>query len=136
MTIPMKSAVCQSLAYVKIPSLTAHPTGHRARRRWAIDGAVRKLDNATADAVKARHELAGLVGSMRGQQKQFEQLFWTGLVALLLGLLISPIFARLLPFGLDGRMAAFIMHADRWDAGAALMEAQNPEAWRGLMDAS
>src|SRR5271169_4972742 len=42
-----------------------------------------------------------------------ESLFWTGLVAVLLGLLISPPFARLLPFGLDGRVAPFILHADR-----------------------
>jgi hypothetical protein len=31
--------------------------------------------------------------------------------------------------------AAFIMRADRWNAGAALMQAQSPEAWRALMDA-
>jgi Family of unknown function (DUF6118) len=102
----------------------------------AMDSAVRKLDSATADAVQVRHELAGLVGSMRGQQKQFEQLFWTGLVAAMLGLLISPLFARLLPFGIDGRVAAFIMHADRWNAGAALMEAGSPEGWQHLKSAA
>jgi Family of unknown function (DUF6118) len=37
-----------------------------------------------------------------------------------------------LPFGLDGRLAAFILQADRWNAGAALMQAQSPEAWRDL----
>jgi hypothetical protein len=31
------------------------------------------------------------------------------------------------PCGLDGQIAAFIMQADRWNAGAA---AQSPEAWR------
>jgi hypothetical protein len=100
-----------------------------------VDSAVRRLDSATAEAVKARHELAGLAGSMRGQQRQFEQLFWTGFAAVLVGLLISPLFARLLPFGLDGRVASFILHADRWDAGSALMQAQSPQAWRVLMDA-
>ena len=55
------------------------------------------------------------------------------MLALLVGLLISPLFARLLPFGLDGWVAAFILHTDRWNAGAALMQAQNPEAWRVLM---
>jgi Family of unknown function (DUF6118) len=55
--------------------------------------------------------------------------------ALLAGLLVSPFLARLLPFGFDGRVAAFIMNADRWNAGAALMQAQSPEAWRVLMDA-
>ena len=54
-------------------------------------------------------------------------LLWTGGVAVLFCLLAAPIFARLLPFGLDGRMAATIMGADRWNAGAALMAAQSPE---------
>jgi hypothetical protein len=58
------------------------------------------------------------------------------LVAVILGLLISPLFARLLPFGLEAQVAAFILRADRWNAGAALMQAQSPEAWRALMDAS
>jgi Family of unknown function (DUF6118) len=61
-------------------------------------------------------------------------LAWTGLGAFFLGLLISPMFARVLPFGWDGQIAAFIMNADRWGAGTALMQAGNPEAWRGLMD--
>jgi 3-phosphoglycerate kinase len=61
----MTSAVCQSLAYVKIISLTA---------------------------------------------RQFEQVLWTGW------------------------MAALILNADRWNAGAALMETQSAEAWRVLMD--
>jgi hypothetical protein len=43
---------------------------------------------------------------MRGRQKQCEQLLWAAGAALVLGLLISPVFARLLPFGLDGRVAA------------------------------
>ena len=41
-----------------------------------------------------------------------------------------------LPFGLDGRMASTIMGADRWNAGAALMAAQSPEAWRDLESAA
>jgi hypothetical protein len=50
-------------------------------------------------------------------------------------LLISPMLARVLPFGWDGHVAAFIMRADRWNAGGALMEAQDPQAWRTLSDA-
>jgi hypothetical protein len=35
--------------------------------------------------------------------------------------------SRILPFGLDGRVAAFIMGTtDRWDAGDALMRASSP----------
>jgi hypothetical protein len=60
----------------------------------------------------------------------------TGDVAVLFSLLAAPIFARLLPFGIDGRMAATIMGADRWTAGAALMAAHHPEAWRDLESAA
>jgi hypothetical protein len=60
----------------------------------------------------------------------------TGGVAVLFSLLAAPIFARLLPFGIDGRMAATIMGADRWTAGAALMAAQSSEAWRDLESAA
>jgi hypothetical protein len=57
-------------------------------------------------------------------------------MALVVGLVLSPFLARLWPFGLDGRMAATIMGADRWNAGAALMAAQSPEAWRDLESAA
>ena len=95
---------------------------------------VRELDSAKAAAVAERRELAAMIGTMRGKWKQWEWLGWTGIGAFFLGLLISPMFARVLPFGWDGHVAAFIMNADRWGAGTALMQAQNPEAWRGLME--
>jgi Family of unknown function (DUF6118) len=100
-----------------------------------IRDSVRSLDTAARAAENERRELAGLIGSVRGQRKQGEWLAWTGGAALLLGLLISPAIARVLPFGLDGRIAAFIMQADRWDAGNALMKAQDPQAWNVLMAA-
>jgi hypothetical protein len=96
---------------------------------------VRELDSAKAAAVAERRELAAMIGTLRGQSKQWEWLGWTGGAALLLGLLISPVVARVLPFGGDGHVAAFIMRADRWNAGGALMEAQDPQAWRSLSDA-
>jgi hypothetical protein len=46
----------------------------------------------------------------------------------------SGFFARLLPFGLDGRAAAFTLRGNRRDAGAAMMQAQSPDAWHALMD--
>jgi hypothetical protein len=106
-----------------------------AAGEWLINKSVREFDSAKVAAVVERRELAAMIGTMRGQRKQWEWLGWTGIGAFLLGLLISPMFARALPFGWDGHVAAFIMNADRWDAGSALMKAQNPEAWNVLMAA-
>ena len=54
----------------------------------------------------------------------------------MVGLIVSPLIAGLLPFGLDGRVAALVMKEDRWHAGMSLMEAGNPDGWRGVVDAS
>jgi Family of unknown function (DUF6118) len=97
---------------------------------------VRELDSAKVAAMEERRELAAMIGTMRGQWKQWEWLGWTGIGALFLGLLISPMFARVLPFGWDGHVAAFIMNANRWQAGGALMEAASPDAWRDLESAA
>ena len=99
-----------------------------------IHKSVRELDSAKAAAVADRRELAAMIGTMRGRRKQWEWIGWTGIAAFVVGLLIAPMFARLLPFGWDGYVAAGIMNADRWAAGSALMQAGNPDAWRGLMD--
>jgi hypothetical protein len=101
-----------------------------------ITKSVRELDDAKAAAAAERRELAAMIGTMRGKWKQVEWLCWTGSAAFILGLLISPLFSRLLPFGWDGHIAALIMNADadRWGAGTSLMQAGNPDAWRGLMN--
>jgi hypothetical protein len=65
---------------------------------------VRELDSAKAAAVTERRELAAMIDTMRGKWKQREWLGWTGIGAFFLGLLISPMFARLLPFGWDGHI--------------------------------
>jgi hypothetical protein len=51
-------------------------------------------------------------------------------------LLVSPLVAGALPFGLDGRVAALILRDDRWDAGAALMRAVSPETWEEVAAAT
>jgi hypothetical protein len=120
------------------PALKMTPEQHQAAIAQAGSGLMREaasnLYQATKAAERERDELAGMIGSVRGQDNQLKWLLWTAGIALLFGLLVSPVFARLLPFGLDGRVAAYILQADRWGAGAALMQAGNPQAWRGMMD--
>jgi Family of unknown function (DUF6118) len=120
------------------PAIRTTPAQYNQALAAAGEGlmhkSVRELDSAKVAAVAERRELAAMIGTMRGRWKQWQWLGWTGGAAFLLGLLISPVLARVLPFGWDGHVAAFIMNADRWGAGTALMKAGNPEAWRGLMD--
>lgn len=135
------NVVAQQLAEIeKHPALRLTPAQHAQAVAAAGEGLLRtaaqKLDVATRDAETARRELVGLIGSTRGQREQWRWLGWTAAVALLLGLFLSPMFARLLPFGADGYVAAFILRADRWNAGAALMEAASPAAWRDLESAA
>jgi hypothetical protein len=56
----------------------------------------------------------------------------TGAASLLVGLLLSPFVARLLPFGWDGDVAATILNIDRWNAGQRLMKSTNPTGWAVL----
>jgi hypothetical protein len=121
------------------PAIRTTPAHYHQAIVAAGDGlitkSVRELDVAKAAAVAERRELAAMIGTMRGRWKQWEWLSWTGMGAFFFGLLISPMFARVLPFGWDGHVAAFIMNSDRWGAGSALMQAQNLEAWNVLMAA-
>src|SRR5208282_3843529 len=86
------------------PAIRTTPAQYSQALTTAGEGlmhkSVRELDSAKVAAVEGRRELAGLIGSVRGLREQRESLVWTGAVALVLGLLISPVFARLLPFGL------------------------------------
>jgi len=122
------------------PAIRTTPAQYNQAIAAAGDGlmhkAVRELDSATGAAINERRELAAMIGTMRGQWKQWEWLGWTGITAFFLGLLISPMLARVLPFGWDGHVAAFIMNADRWNAGTQLMQAHHPEAWRDLESAA
>lgn len=98
--------------------------------------AANQLDQARRESERTTQALAQIIRSARTQDRQLKWVTITAAIALAVGLIVSPFLGRLLPFGLDGRMAATIMGADRWNAGAALMAGQSPEAWRALMDAS
>jgi hypothetical protein len=91
-----------------------------------------RLDQAARTVEAERSRLAAMVGQVWAQDRQFKLLCWTGGAAFALGLLLSPIIAGLLPFGLNARVAALVMREDRWTAGAALMRAGNAGGWAQL----
>ena len=84
-----------------------------------------------------RQKLDGMLGSARSQTEQRDKVFWTGviafIVALLVGLIASPYLASALPFGWSDSVAAIVMDADEWNAGAALMQAGHPNRWNNLV---
>lgn len=120
------------------PALKVSPAQFGEAVARAGSGAMREaanqIDQARRDAERTTRVLAEIIGSARTQDRQLKWVTITAAIALATGLVFSPLLGRLLPFGLDGRVAASIMGTDRWNAGAALMEAGNPDAWRGLMD--
>jgi hypothetical protein len=69
---------------------------------------------------------------VREKRQQWEWLGITAAAALVIGLVVSPFAARLLPFGWDAAVAATIIHADRWHAGQALMKSSNLAGWATL----
>ncbi len=102
----------------------------------AVREAVQRLDRATQEAERARDQVAGVVGQAWAQDRQFKLLCWAAGGAFVVGLVFGPLAARVLPFGLDTRVAAFVIGADRWTAGSELMHAANPAGWRLLLEDS
>jgi hypothetical protein len=118
---------------------------HNERRDWRRSGSQSaisalvsahgsKLYTARRAVEQTREHMAAMIGSAPTQDKQLKWLARTGWIALLFGLLASPVFARLLPFGLDDHVAAFIMRGNRAQAGAALLQAGAPESWHRICD--
>lgn len=95
--------------------------------------AAQRLDRATQEAERERARLSGMVGQAWARERQVRLLGWTGGVAFAVGLLLSPILGSVAPFGLNTRVAALVMHEDRWRAGAELMRAADNAAWDRLI---
>ena len=124
----------------KHPALRLTPDQHRQAVADAGDVLMRnsagKLDQAAKEAGIERDRLAGLIGAARAKGEQRSWLLWTGFATLIAGLLLAPLLASVLPFGLNSRVAALVMKANRWNAGMVLMKAEDPEGWRDMADAA
>jgi hypothetical protein len=120
-------------AVLKSPSLTRTPEqqGQAIANAGAnlIREASQRLDRAAQEAERERSRLSGIIGQAWAQDRQFKLLCWTGAAAFAVGLLLSPIIAGFLPFGLNARVAALVMREDQWTAGSDLMRRGNPQVW-------
>jgi hypothetical protein len=104
--------------------------------RELMNEVAQKYDRARQDAERELHQLAGMIGTLRGKR---DQVFWLGAVfvgTLVFTLFASPVLLGELPFGWNTNAAATVMQADRWNAGSALMQAASPQGWENLVAAS
>ena len=97
-----------------------------------IREAVQKFDYAAQGADRERHNLTSLIGATRSKADQRFYLTIAVAIGLVVGFGVFPVVMRTMPFGINSAMAAVIMHANRWDAGIALMKDGNPDGWARL----
>ena len=137
-------AKAQQHAAKKLSAIEQHPairmTGEQYRQTLEnagaalVQDAARGVQEASWSVAGEAKRLEATIGAARTKRRQLEVLAGVAGSALLLGVLLSPFLARLLPFGLDENVAAVVLHADRWDAGTRLMASANPDAYRTLQE--
>ena len=118
------------------PALRSTPAQHQTAILEAgqdlMSRAAGRIDVAAEAFKHEQQNLAGVIGAVRDQRTQAKHLAWMFAGTFVLGLLILPFLARALPFGWNENLATFLLHADRWNAGQALMKSTNPTGWATL----
>jgi hypothetical protein len=104
--------------------------------RELMNEVAQKYDRARQEAERERHQLAGMIGTLRGKRNQSFLLGAICFATFVFTLFASPVLLGELPFGWNTNAAATVMQADRWDAGSALMQAASPQGWQDLVAAS
>lgn len=132
-------------AIVKSPAIrrTAEEHGHAIAQAGAgaVRDAARRMDHAILEIEGHRGQLAAMTGQVsqmiaaaRTEREQTRWLCWIAALGVVLGLVLSPFLASILPFKLNTRVAAVVMGANRWSAGIELMQAHNQGAWTRMND--
>jgi len=94
-----------------------------------LEGSSRSLKNVAKDLTKQ-------TGNVRTSQKQNRQVKIAAAGGFLVALALLFLLPRLLPFEVDTYVAAGIIGKDRWESGADLMQAAEPQSYRELSIAS
>lgn len=123
------------------PESLAQRTDQAARQARQTDH--QELYRARERYDHASRELNGVVATIRAADEQGRYLWWaagSGLVAgCLLWAILPGVMLRALPDSWHGpeKLAAHIVgEPSLWEAGGRLMQAGNPEGWRGIVGAA
>ena len=98
--------------------------------------AVRQVREASGRISQEASQMQSLYHQVDTHRNQRRRLAWSTAAALVIGILLSPFLARLLPLDLDTRVAGIVLHQDRWRAGAQLMALADPDGYRRLQSAA
>lgn len=122
------------------PILRQGPEHYARALERSGDGLVRtaaqQLESESRDLQRMTRDLAGHVASARERCIQHRYLWGIGATGIVAGILLMLFLPTMLPGQLDTHVAGFIMGQDRWNAGITLMQAADPNGWRGVVDAS
>jgi hypothetical protein len=145
---PSLAAIVQGITHIngelkqfkEHPALKLTPADyHRALTQSghvAMRNAIDQLTETREAAHRTQQAPVNVLGVVLSRQQQARWMAIVAGVALVAGLLSSPLLTRLLPFGLNTRVAALVMASDRWQAGARLMQVGNPAAWATVEQAT
>ena len=101
-----------------------------------IRTAALELERQASDLERAGRNLSAHVASAREHDRQNWWLVVAFAVGLLAGALVMLFLPRVLPGSVDMAVAATVMNADRWNAGAVLMKLGRPGEWNNLAAAN
>lgn len=121
------------------PAVTMTPEQHAGAIERAGAEIMREASRALRDETDAvgreRRQLAAIVGQAAAQERQQRQRIGFGAGGFAVGLVLFPVLGAFLPGG--SYLAALAMGTmDRWQAGAALIQAANPAGSAALATAS
>ncbi len=127
-------------AIEKLPMLRLQPNQITRAAELGGEGLAkslaREVEEAKRDLAREARNLANYTKSARSRERQDRNLWLAGLGGLVAGIAAAIVLLFFLPIGLDSRVAAAIMHRDRWDAGFAIMRAENPSGANFMSRAS
>jgi hypothetical protein len=137
---PTLAAIAKSLALIEAhPALRLTPEAYASQVRQTSEAAQqqgrRELANAVQRVDAAGADLERLAERQRTGREQVRQVAIMTAVGAIVGVIVwvclsGPI-ARALPAGwsVPEKVAAATLNLDRWDAGARLMQSDNPQGW-------
>jgi hypothetical protein len=142
---PTLAAIAQCLATMEAhPALRLTPDALASQVRQASEAAQqqgrRELANAVQRVDAAGADLERLAERQRTGREQVRQIAIMTVAGAVAGVVVWVCFsgpiARTLPAGwsVPERMAAATLRLDRWDAGARLMQSDNPQGWAQIAE--